>query len=98
MKRALVTGASGGIGAAIAAQLARDGLHVIVHAHSNPERAESVADAIRVAGGSAETVVFDVADGDACGAALEKLLAAGPIQVVVNNAGIHDDADRKSVV
>ena len=92
MKRALVTGASGGIGAAIAAQLARDGLHVIVHAHSNPERAESVADAIRVAGGSAETVVFDVADGDACGAALEKLLAAGPIQVVVNNAGIHDDA------
>ena len=92
MKRALVTGASGGIGAAIAAQLARDGLHVIVHAHSNPERAESVADAIRVAGGSAETVIFNVADGDACRAALEKLLAVGPIQVVVNNAGIHDDA------
>ena len=92
MKRALVTGASGGIGAAIARQLAHDGLHVIVHAHGHPERAESVAAEIRDAGGSAETVVFNVADGDACGVALEKLLAQGPIQVVVNNAGIHDDA------
>ena len=92
MKRALVTGASGGIGAAIAQQLARDGLHVIVHAHGNPERAAAVAAAIHGAGGSAETVVFNVADGDACAAALETLLAQGPIQVIVNNAGIHDDA------
>ena len=92
MKRALVTGASGGIGAAIAQQLAHDGLHVIVHANSKPERAEVVAAAIRTAGGSAETVAFDVADNVACASALEKLLAAGPIQVLVNNAGIHDDA------
>lgn len=92
MKRALVTGASGGIGAAIAQQLARDGLHVIVHANSNPERAQAVADAIRAAGGSAETATFNVADHAACGSALEKLLQDGPIQVLVNNAGIHDDA------
>ena len=92
MKRALVTGASGGIGAAIARQLARDGLHVIVHANSNPARAEAVAGEIRAAGGSAETVVFNVADGPEALAAVEKLLEAGPVQVLVNNAGIHDDA------
>src|SRR5690606_6025148 len=44
------------------------------------------------AGGSAEAIAFDVADGDAVRAAVETLLEAGPIQVVVNNAGIHDDA------
>jgi 3-oxoacyl-[acyl-carrier protein] reductase len=92
MKRALVTGGSGGIGAAIAKRLARDGLHVIVHAHRNLEQAEAVAGEIRAAGGSAETVAFDVADGAACAPAMEKLLEAGPVQVLVNNAGIHDDA------
>lgn len=92
MKRALITGGSGGIGAAIAQRLARDGLHVIVHANRNRERAEIVADSIRSAGGSAEITAFDVADGQASAAALERLLAAGPIQVLVNNAGFHDDA------
>jgi len=92
MKRALITGGSGGIGAAIAQRLARDGLHVIVHANRNRERAETVADSIRSAGGSAEITAFDVADGQASAAALERLLAAGPIQVLVNNAGFHDDA------
>jgi len=92
MKRALVTGGSGGIGAAICRRLARDGLHVIVHAHSNPKQAEVVASEIRAAGGSAETVAFDVADAQASSAVLAQLLAAGPIQVLVNNAGIHDDA------
>jgi len=92
MKRALVTGGSGGIGAAIAKRLARDGLHVIVHANRNREQAEAVADEIRTAGDSAETCAFDVADGAASGAALTLLLEAGPIQVLVNNAGIHDDA------
>jgi 3-oxoacyl-[acyl-carrier protein] reductase len=92
MKRALITGGSGGIGAAIAQRLARDGLHVIVHANRNREQAETVADGIRRAGGSAETTAFDVADGNASAEILETLLAAGPIQVLVNNAGFHDDA------
>ncbi|HJW80803.1 MAG TPA: 3-oxoacyl-ACP reductase FabG [Acidiferrobacterales bacterium] len=92
MKRALVTGGSGGIGAAICARLARAGLHVVVHAHRNRDAAEQVVEAIIDAGGSAETAVFDVADGAACATALVKLLEAGPIQVLVNNAGIHADA------
>jgi len=92
MRRALVTGGSGGIGAAIAQRLARDGLHVIVHANRNREQAEAVAGEIRSTGGSAETTAFDVADGKASAQALETLRAAGPIQVLVNNAGIHDDA------
>jgi 3-oxoacyl-[acyl-carrier protein] reductase len=92
MKRALVTGGSGGLGRCIATRLAREGLHVYVHANGHPERAEAVCDGIRADGGSAATVVFDVRDGDAARAALETLLADGPIQVLVNNAGVHDDA------
>jgi 3-oxoacyl-[acyl-carrier protein] reductase len=92
MKRALVTGGSGGIGAAICRRLARDGLHVIVHANRNRDSAEAVVAEICAAGGSAETTAFDVADTAASASALQKLLEAGPIQVLVNNAGIHDDA------
>ncbi|HEV8500947.1 MAG TPA: 3-oxoacyl-ACP reductase FabG [Casimicrobiaceae bacterium] len=91
MKRALVTGGSGAIGGAIARALAAQGLHVIVHAMRNPERAAAVAGAITAAGGSAEAVVFDVTDGEACAHAAAGLLANGPIQVLVNNAGVHDD-------
>jgi 3-oxoacyl-[acyl-carrier protein] reductase len=91
-RRALVTGGSGDIGSAICRQLAGDGLHVIVHANGNLARAQSVVADIVSDGGSAEAIAFDVADGDATRAAIDALLAAGPIQVVVNNAGIHDDA------
>jgi 3-oxoacyl-[acyl-carrier protein] reductase len=91
MKRALVTGGSGAIGAAICRVLAADGLHVIVHANSRLDVAEALAGEIRAAGGSAEAVCFDVADATATGAALEKLLQEGTIQVLVNNAGIHHD-------
>lgn len=91
-KRALVTGGSGDLGSAICRQLAAAGLHVIVHAHGNRARAEDVVAAIRDAGGTAEAVVFDITDGAATRAAIEALLGAGPIQVVVNNAGVHDDA------
>ncbi len=92
MKRALVTGGSGDIGGAICWRLARDGLPVIVHACQHPERAAAMVDAIRAAGGSAEMTVFDIADEDQTRRILTELLAAGPIQVLVNNAGIHDDA------
>jgi len=92
LRRALVTGGSGDLGGAICRQLASDGLHVIVHANGNLARAEAVVAQIVASGGSAEAVAFDVADGDATRAAIESLLATGPIQVVVNNAGIHDDA------
>ena len=92
MKRALVTGGSGAIGGAIAHALAAQGLHVIVHAMRNLERAAAVAAAIAAAGGSAEAVAFDVTDGDACARATATLLARGPVQVLVNNAGVHDDA------
>jgi 3-oxoacyl-[acyl-carrier protein] reductase len=91
-KRALVTGGSGDLGGAISKRLAADGLHVIVHANSNLARAEAVVAEIGEAGGSAEAVAFDVADGDAARTAIEALLQGGPVQVVVNNAGIHDDA------
>ena len=92
MKRALVTGGSGDLGSAIARRLARDGLHVIVHANARLAAAEEVAAAIRAEDGSAEAVAFDVTDAQASAAALERLLADGPVQVLVNNAGIHDDA------
>ena len=91
MKRALVTGGSGDIGSAICRALAADGLHVIVHGHSRGERAAATAAAIRDAGGSAEHAVFDVTDAEATRFSLEALLAGGPIQILVNNAGIYDD-------
>lgn len=92
MKRALVTGGSGGIGAAICRRLAADGHHVIVHANRGSERAQALVDEIVAGGGSAEAVAFDVTERAATSAALERLLEAGAIQILVNNAGIHADA------
>lgn len=92
MKRALITGGSGAIGRAICRQLAADGLHVIIHANQNITAAEALCAELSQAGQSAEAVQFDVAAPDAAQAALEKLLENGAIQVLVNNAGIHDDA------
>ncbi len=91
-RRALVTGGSGDLGGAICRCLGADGVHVIVHANGNLARAETVRDEIIASGGSAEAVAFDVADRDATRAAIDALLEHGPIQIVVNNAGIHDDA------
>lgn len=92
MKRALVTGGSGAIGAAICRQLAADGFAVIIHANRNLDAAEQLAANLRAESREAEAVQFDVTDAAATKAALDKLLEVGPIQVLVNNAGIHDDA------
>lgn len=91
-RRALVTGGSGDIGGAVCRALAAAGCHVIVHANSSLDRAEQLVGSLREAGQSAEPVAFDVADAAACEVAIQQLLASGPIQIVVNNAGIHDDA------
>jgi 3-oxoacyl-[acyl-carrier protein] reductase len=92
LKRALVTGGSGGIGSAISRRLASDGLEVIIHANSHLASAQALAASIVAAGGRAQAVAFDVTDAAATAAALQPLLEQGTIQVLVNNAGIHDDA------
>jgi 3-oxoacyl-[acyl-carrier protein] reductase len=92
MKRALITGGSGGIGAAICHRLAADGHHVIVHTNRSRAKADAIVTEIRSKSGSAEAVSFDITDRTASAAALEALLEHGPIQILVNNAGIHDDA------
>jgi 3-oxoacyl-[acyl-carrier protein] reductase len=92
LKRAIVTGGSGGIGSAICRRLAADGFHVLVHANRQVLTAQEVVAGIVAKGGSAQACVFDITDAPATTAALEKLLEDGPVQVVVNNAGVHDDA------
>lgn len=91
-KRALVTGASGALGTAIAHRLARDGATVLLHASSRPEAIESLAETLREAGGTAECHVFDLRSDEATAAGCAAMLAGGPVQIVVNNAGVHDDA------
>jgi 3-oxoacyl-[acyl-carrier protein] reductase len=92
LKRALVTGGSGSIGCAISRRLAADGLGVIIHANSNLATAQALAQRIVAEGGQAQAVAFDVTDASATADALQALLDQGPIQVLVNNAGIHEDA------
>ena len=91
-KRALVTGGSGGIGSAISRRLAADGLEVIIHANSNLAAARALAASIVAEGGKAQAVAFDLTDASVTAEALRVLLEPGAIQVLVNNAGIHDDA------
>ncbi|MCK4833437.1 MAG: 3-oxoacyl-ACP reductase FabG [Gammaproteobacteria bacterium] len=92
MKRALVTGGSGDLGGAISKALSAAGIHVYVHANSNLEQAEKLVSSIQQQGGSAEAIQFDVRDQAATQSALEKVLEQGPIQILINNAGLHNDA------
>ena len=92
MKRALVTGGSGGIGAAISRRLAADGYHVYIHANQNMVAAQQLVAEISATGGSAEALQFDETDSAAVAAVLHPLVENEPIQILVNNAGIHDDA------
>src|SRR5207302_1172072 len=91
-RRALVTGGSGAIGGAVCRRLARDGHHVYVHSHRGVAVAEALVGEIRAGGGEATLVSCDLTDGAATRASLEAVLEQGPIQILVNNAGVHDDA------
>ena len=94
MKYALVTGASRGLGRAIALRLARDGFHVMVNYNRSDDAARQVLEEIVLAGGSGELMRFDVSDAAAVDAAIEGWEASHPddyISVLVNNAGIRQD-------
>lgn len=90
--RALVTGGSGGIGAAICRRLAESGCRVIVHARQNLAAANACVEDIREAGGHAEAVQFDLSDAEATALAMRDLTVDQALDVVVLNAGLHDDA------
>ena len=94
MKYALVTGASRGIGRAIALRLAQDGMPVVINYHSNHEAAQAVKQEIEDAGGTAELLPFDAADPSAIDAAIDQWEENHPddhVAVLVNNAGIRRD-------
>ncbi|MDD5309847.1 MAG: 3-oxoacyl-ACP reductase FabG [Deltaproteobacteria bacterium] len=90
--KALVTGASRGLGRAIAKRLAADGFEVWVGFLECEDEAEATLDEIRRAGGAGRTVRFDVSDSRAVDSVLVPLLASeGPVDVLVNNAGVAHD-------
>lgn len=92
MKTALVTGGSGAIGSAICRALAAQGLKVIVHANHRLEEAQRLTAELQAGGAMAQAIAFDVTDRDATAQVLTELVEREPVQVLVNNAGVHDDA------
>src|SRR6202158_3547705 len=89
-KVALVTGASKGIGAAIALELAARGASVAVNYSGSKAGADKVVDEIKAPGGKAIAVQANLADPDSIGPLVNKVAnELGPIDVLVNNAGIY---------
>jgi 3-oxoacyl-[acyl-carrier protein] reductase len=88
---ALVTGASRGIGAAVARTLAAEGADVVLTCVQQRDAADRVADEIRALGRRAWVEQFDVRDGAASRAAVERILAETAVHIVVNNAGVSAD-------
>jgi len=89
---ALITGGSGAIGAAISHALAQAGHHVYIHANQNLQKAQTLANQLQQHGLSASVVQFDVSNAEQTRQVLETLTEQTPIQILVNNAGINDDA------
>lgn len=91
-KVAVVTGASRGIGRAIACELAKRGIYVVINYAGSKEKAEEVKAEIEADGGEAETVQCNVADFEACQTFLKDVAKKhGHIDILVNNAGITKD-------
>src|SRR4051812_36778688 len=89
---ALVTGASRGIGRAIAIDLAREGCHVLVNYNANEAKAAEVVEQIETEGGTAELWPCDVSDERAVKAMFRKIrFDVGRLDVLINNAGITKD-------
>jgi len=97
-KVALVTGASKGIGASIARELAARGAAVAVNYSSSKASADKLVDEIKAAGGKAVAVQANVADPDAIGPLVQTVAKKlGPIDILVNNAGIYEFGPIESI-
>ncbi|MFE6911397.1 oxidoreductase [Streptomyces erythrochromogenes] len=94
-RTAVITGGNAGIGYFVAEQLARAGAHVVLAGRS-PERTRTALDALRAAvpGASATDVRLDLADLDSVHRTAEQLTAAGPVDLLVNNAGVTSSGRR----